>query len=49
MECLKKDGMAVMEWLVGLLNVSFDMGVVQMDWHRACMVSQNKGKSDKCE
>ena len=27
-ECLKKGGVAVLEWLVRLLNVSFDMGVV---------------------
>ena len=27
-ECLKKGGMAVLEWLVRLLNISFDMGVV---------------------
>ena len=25
-ECLKKGGMAVLEWLVRLLNVSFAMG-----------------------
>ena len=30
-ECLKKGGMAVLEWLVRLLNLSFDMGVVPMD------------------
>ena len=27
-ECLKKGGTAVLEWIVRLLNVSFDMGVV---------------------
>ena len=27
-ECLKKCGMAVLEWLVRLLNLSFDMEVV---------------------
>ena len=27
-ECLKKCGMAVLEWLVRLFNISFDMGVV---------------------
>ena len=38
-ECLKKGGMAVLEWLVRLLNLSFDiMGLVPMDWHRACIV-----------
>ena len=27
--------MAVLEWLVRLLNISFDMGVVPMDWRSA--------------
>ena len=31
-ECLKKGGKAVLEWRVRLLNLSFDMGVVPMDW-----------------
>ena len=26
-ECLNKGGMAVLEWLVRLLNLSFDMGL----------------------
>ena len=30
-ECLKKGCMAVLEWLVRLLNISFDMGVVPVD------------------
>ena len=30
-EYLKKGGMAVLEWVVTLLNLSFDMGVVPMD------------------
>ena len=34
-ECLKKCGMAVLEWLVRQLNLSFDMGVVSIDWRRA--------------
>ena len=34
-ECLKKGSMAVLEWLVRLLNLSFDMGVVPMDWRGA--------------
>ena len=41
--------MAVLEWLVLLLNLSFDMGVVPMDWHGACIVPLYKGKCDKCE
>ena len=49
MECLKKFGMAVLEWLVRLLNLSFDVGVVPMDWRGACVVPLYKGKGDKCE
>ena len=30
-ECLKKVGVAVLEFIVILLNLSFDMGVVPMD------------------
>ena len=48
-ECLKKGGMAVLEWLVRLLNFSFDLEVVPMDWHGACIVPLYKGKGDKCE
>ena len=48
-ECLKKGGMAVLEWLVRLLNLSFDMGVVSMDWRGACIVPLYKRKGDKCE
>ena len=36
MECLKIGGMAVLEWLVRLFNVNFDMGVVPMDWRGVC-------------
>ena len=36
-ECLKKGGMMVLEWLCRLLNLSFDMGVVPMDWCVACI------------
>ena len=49
MECLKKGGMAVLEWLVSQLNLSFDMGVVHTDWHGACIVPLYKGKGYKCE
>ena len=48
-EYFKKGGMAVLEWLVRLLNVSFDMEVVTMDWRGACIVPLDKGKGDKCE
>ena len=44
MECLKKGGMAMLERLVTLLNLTFDIGVVLMDWSGACKV-----KIDKCE
>ena len=43
-ERLKKVGMAVLEWLVRLLNLSFDMGVVPMDWRGAYIVPLYKGK-----
>ena len=39
----------MLEWLVRLLNLSFDMGVVPMDWRGACIVPLYKGKGDKCE
>ena len=48
-KCLKKCGMAVLEWLVTLLNLSFDIGVVPMYWRGACIVSLCEGKGDKCE
>ena len=35
---------SIMEWLVRLLNFSFDMGVGLMDWRGACVVSLYKGK-----
>ena len=37
-ECLKKGGMAVLEWLVRLLKLSFDRGVVHIYWRGACIV-----------
>ena len=49
-ECLKKGRMAVLEWLVRLLNLSFDVGVVPMDWRGACSyvaLPLYKGKGDK--
>ena len=50
-ECLKELGMAVLEWLVRLLNVSFVVGIVPiaMDWSCACIVPLYKGKGDKWE
>ena len=48
-ECLKKGGMTLLEWLVRLLNISFDMGVIPTDWHGACIVLLYKGKADICE
>ena len=47
--CLKKAGIAVLEWRVRLLNLSFDMGVVPIDWRGACIVPLYKGKGDKYE
>ena len=48
-ECLKKCRMAVLESQVRLLNLSFYIGVVPMDWRGACIVPLYKGKGDKCE
>ena len=35
--------------LVRLLNLSFDVGVVPMDWRGACIEPLYTGKGDKCE
>ena len=48
MECFKKGGMAVLEWLVRLFNLSFDMGIVPMDWRGACMQCSRYGNGDPC-
>ena len=46
-ECFKKGGMAVVEWLVRLLSASFDMGMYP--WTAMCMiVPLYKGKGVKC-
>ena len=39
----------MLDWLVTLLNLSFDLGVVPLDWRGACIVPLYKGKGDKCE
>ena len=41
--------MAGLEWLVTLLNITFDTGVVPMEWRGACMVPLYKENGDKCE
>ena len=41
-ECLKKGGTAVLQWLVRVLNVP-------MDWRSACIVPLYKDKGEKCE
>ena len=45
---VKKGGMALKEWLVRLLNVSFDMVLVPLDWLGACIVPLHNGKGDNC-
>ena len=49
-ECSKKGGMAVLEWLARLLNLSlnlsFDMGAVPMHWRGAGIVPLYKGKCE---
>ena len=47
--CLKKGGMASLEWLVRQLNVSFDIWVVPMHRRGACIMPMYTGKGDKCE
>ena len=39
----------MLEWIVTLLNLNFDMGDVPVDCRGACIVPQYKGKGDKCE
>ena len=41
--------MAALEWLVRLLDVRFDKGVVPVDWCGACILPLYKGRGDKCE
>ena len=45
----KKRWYGIVGWLVRLLNISFDMGVVPMDWRGAFIVPLYKGKGEKCE
>ena len=35
--CSNKGGMTVLEWLVKLLNISYIIGVVPMDWYDICI------------
>ena len=48
-ECLKKCGMAVLKWLVRLLNVSFDRGLYLWTGvvHVYCILPLYKRKVDK--
>ena len=46
-ECLKKGGVAVVEWLVRLLNICFEAGEVPADWRMAAIVPIFKGKGDQ--
>ena len=46
-ECLKKGGVAVVEWLVRLLNICFEAGEVPADWRMAAIVPIYKGKGEK--
>ena len=48
-EYLKQRGMALLEWVVKQLNLSFDTWVVPTDWRGACIVPLYKWKCDKCE
>ena len=48
-ECLQKGGMAALEWLVRLLNLSFISGLYLWTGNGACIVPLYKGKGDKWE
>lgn len=48
-ECLKCGGVKIIEWLVRVLNVCFESGIVPVDWVSACIVPLYKGKGDKYE
>ena len=48
-ECLKKGGASVIEWLVRLLNVCFLTSLVPSDWTSACIVPLYKGKGERSE
>ena len=48
-ECLKKGGEVVVEWLMRVLGVCFREGEVPADWRRSCIVPIYKGKGDKRE
>ena len=45
-ECLGRGGVEVLEWLVGLLGLGFDVGVVPVDWRGACVVPCARGGGD---
>ena len=47
-ECLMKGGTAMLEWCVRLLSVSFDMGVVPVDWRGACRLYERAGDKFEC-
>ena len=36
----------MLDWLVRLLNVNFDIGIVPVDWCGACIVNLYIGKGD---
>ena len=45
-EYLKCGGNVCVEWMVRLLNVCLDSGMVPMDWKKGCIVPIYKGKGD---
>ena len=45
-EYLKCGGVVCAEWIVRLLNVCMNSGVVPKDWKMGCIVSLYKGKGD---
>ena len=48
-ECIRKGGVAIVEWLVRVFNGCFVLGCVPGDWKSACIVPLYKGKGDRRE
>ena len=48
-ECIRKGGVAIVEWLVRMFNGCFESGCVPGDWKSACIVPLYKGKGDRRE
>ena len=48
-ECLKRGGKSIIEWLVRLLDVCFVISIVPVDWMSACSLYESKGDTYECD